>query len=199
MLQKLSLMLSADRAIILKQKNHYRAWVIYNAAYTFLELRVFITLLNTPLPVFFDKCVKWWDSYNGIVIHTTYLSRGLSAFRSYYKVWLRHILPFWFKITFRGKGFRVRKFKRNRKLTFNFGRSHWTKLWLENKYTLIIKIRRQNYVFFNFRYCSYIFFKRVIQAIKPINCYTKRGLRLKKQYIKKRFGKVSQMISSLHF
>lgn len=109
------------------------------------------------------------------------------------------VLPFWFKMTFRGKGFRVRKFLKNRKITFNFGRSHWTKVYIPNNYTLVIKIRRQNYIFMMFKFKPYLYLRSLLRLVKPINCYTKRGLRLKKQVIGKRFGKVSQMISSLHF
>ena len=39
----------------------------------------------------------------------------------------------------------------------------------------------------------------VLRYIKEINRYTLRGLRVKKQKLKKRFGKISQMVSSLHF
>jgi hypothetical protein len=31
-----------------------------------------------------------------------------------------------------------------------------------------------------------------------MNCYTLRGLRLKKQFVIRRFGKISQHISKLH-
>jgi len=47
-------------------------------------------------------------------------------------------------------------------------------------------------------YDDYKFFKTDLKFYKALNVYTKRGLRLKKQYIKKRFGKISQVVSSLH-
>lgn len=105
----------------------------------------------------------------------------------------------WVKVTFRGKGFRIRKTLHSTKITFSFGRSHWTKLWLKNFYGFTRKIRRQNYIITSFHIFSINKLKKTIKFIKYINHYTKRGLRLKKQLITKRFGKISQMISSLHF
>lgn len=110
-----------------------------------------------------------------------------------------YLIFFWFKLTFRGKGFRVRKFLKTKKITFNFGRSHWTKLSLNQKIFFINKIRRQNYIWATNHLIDFFLIIYIIKLVKPINRYTKRGLRLKKQFIKKRFGKISQMISSLHF
>ena len=110
-----------------------------------------------------------------------------------------HFIYYWFKLTFRGKGFRVRKFLKSSKITFNFGHSHWTKLQLNNKFVRVKKIRRQNYIWLITYVESWVTLRHIIKFVKHINRYTKRGLRLKKQSIKKRFGKISQLTSSLHF
>lgn len=47
-------------------------------------------------------------------------------------------------------------------------------------------------------YEFYKFIKTDLKFFKKLNSYTKRGLRLRKQYIQKRFGKISQVVSSLH-
>ncbi len=60
------------------------------------------------------------------------------------------------------------------------------------------KIKRQNYMCLLKSYRITKFFKKEISTIKVLNSYTKRGLRLRKQFIRRRFGKVSQVVSSLH-
>jgi len=102
------------------------------------------------------------------------------------------------RISFRGKGYRLRKFKKLPKVTLNFGHSHWAKIALDKNLYFFKKIRRQNYLCTTKNYDDYKFFKTDLKFYKALNVYTKRGLRLKKQYIKKRFGKISQVVSSLH-
>lgn len=60
------------------------------------------------------------------------------------------------------------------------------------------KMRRQNYICIIKKYSQLKSFKKKIKIIKSLNVYTKRGLRLKKQFIRRRFGKISQVVSSLH-
>lgn len=104
----------------------------------------------------------------------------------------------WMRVSFKGKGYRLRKFKNLNKLTLNFGHSHWAKLSLDNNIFFFKKIRRQNYLCLSKYYNLYNYFKLSLKTFKKINTYTKRGLRLKKQFIKRRFGKISQVVSSLH-
>lgn len=103
----------------------------------------------------------------------------------------------WVRVSFKGKGYRLRKFKKNFKVTLNFGHSHWTKLLLTESF-FFKKMRRQNYICLIDSYFKYKTIKFYIKFIKKLNPYTKRGLRLKKQFIRKRFGKISQVVSSLH-
>lgn len=102
-----------------------------------------------------------------------------------------------FRVVFRGKGFRVKIFRKKKKITLNFGHSHWTKLKFYKSW-YFFKLRRQNYIFFSHNLYDLDFFYKTISTIRILNRYTQRGLRLKKQEIKRRFGKISQYISSLH-
>lgn len=104
----------------------------------------------------------------------------------------------WMRVSFRGKGYRLRKFKKLNKLTLNFGHSHWAKISLNRDNYFFKKIRRQNYICVANNYSDYKTFKNDLKFFKALNVYTKRGLRLKKQFIRKRFGKISQVVSSLH-
>ena len=109
------------------------------------------------------------------------------------------LIPYWRRVVFKGKGFRMRKFKNSRKLTFNFGHSHWTKLRLRIYFIMFKRKRRQSQYFFCY---YYLLFKQICQLImnlRRINKYTKRGLRLKKQSIRRRFGKISQMLSAHNY
>jgi len=103
----------------------------------------------------------------------------------------------WAKLAFRGKSFRIRNFCRYNKFTFNFGYSHWTKLKLQKRW-FFFKRRRQRYLIITFFLKDFNFFRRFFPKIKIYNCYTMRGLRFKRQAIIRRFGKISQHISSLH-
>lgn len=60
------------------------------------------------------------------------------------------------------------------------------------------KLRRQNYICLLKKYSQLKLFKNNIKFLKRLNFYTKRGLRLKKQFIRRRFGKISQVVSLLH-
>ena len=104
----------------------------------------------------------------------------------------------WSRVSFKGKGYRLRKFKKYNKVTLNFGHSHWAKLAIQPTIYFFKKIKRQNYLCFMKNYDFYKFIKTDFKFFKKINSYTKRGLRLKKQLIQKRFGKISQVVSSLH-
>lgn len=105
---------------------------------------------------------------------------------------------YWIRVVFKGKGFRLRRFRNTSKVTFNFGHSHWTKLGFNSSQYWFKKLKRQNYLFFASNFFKLQALSYTLRFIKSLNVYTKRGLRLKKQYIKRRFGKISQVVSSLH-
>lgn len=111
---------------------------------------------------------------------------------------LKTFMLHWVRIAFKGKGYRLRKFKNLNKVTLNFGHSHWAKLALNSDLYFFKKIRRQNYLCIMKYFSNYKTFKNDIKFYKPLNVYTRRGLRLRKQYIRRRFGKISQVVSSLH-
>lgn len=103
----------------------------------------------------------------------------------------------WAHLGFRGKSYRIRNFCKVNKFTFNLGYSHWTRLKLLERWAFF-KRRRQNYVIFTYLNKDFLYFRRFIPFVRFYNCYTMRGLRLRKQPIIRRFGKISQHISSLH-
>lgn len=133
-----------------------------------------------------------------IPVSFTYDNLNFANLKQFNKFILKTISVHWVRVAFRGKGYRLRKFKKVNKLTLNFGHSHWAKLILRRGIFFFKKIRRQNYICLIQGYEYFRSFKNGIKFFKKLNRYTKRGLRLRKQYIQKRFGKISQVVSSLH-
>lgn len=91
------------------------------------------------------------------------------------------------KIKFKGKGFRIKFFKKIKLIKFYFGKSHKTFMLLKN-----IKKKRIS----KYKFILYSINKKKskdasikIINIKYINHYTLRGLRISKQIIYKRKGK----------
>lgn len=116
----------------------------------------------------------------------------------YKKYFINSYVIFYFRIIWRGKAYRVRFFKKNNKFTFNFGHSHWTKLLYNQNDFTFLKLGRQNYlIIFKYRHqINYVISS--FNNIRKMNKYTKRGIRIKQTPYIRRFGKISQVNSSLH-
>lgn len=108
------------------------------------------------------------------------------------------IILYWKKILFKGKSYKIKLASKNTKITLRMGFSHWTKFRLHNFSGSIRKYKRQKFIIFTYSFYSLYRFLGQLTKIRPINPYTKRGLRLTQQYIKRRSGKLSQVLSSLH-
>lgn len=115
-------------------------------------------------------------------------------FKNYFK---ESFLYFFSRIIWRGKAYRVRFFKKNKKFTFNFGYSHWLKL-LYSKSFEFCKVKRQNYIIIFYIRTHINYVKTFFNTLRTLNKYTRRGIKIKKSPYIKRFGKISQVNSSLH-
>ena len=129
---------------------------------------------------------------------TNYFQMTYPHIKKFNKFLINATMFCWVRVAFRGKGFRLRKFKLANKLTFNFGHSHWSKMALDQNFFFFKKLKRQNYICISKNTFFLNSLKSMIKQVKNLNVYTKRGLRLKRQLIKRRFGKISQVVSSLH-
>lgn len=132
-------------------------------------------------------------------LNNIYTTKPLTPIQSKYlfTYFIYSFMVVWTRIIFRGKGFRIRNFQKDLKLTFNFGHSHWDRIKFY-KFWFFWKIKRQNYLVVSYSDSFLSQFTLMFPSIKLINRYTKRGLRLKRQAIIRRFGKISQHVSSLH-
>lgn len=99
------------------------------------------------------------------------------------------------KIRYHGKGYKIRKCNKLSKLTCRFGKSHWTKVFFNQKNIIIKRTKKNTYTIFTLKKKNFFSLKKLVLEIKGISRYTKRGIRLSRQGVKKRFGKVSQASS----
>lgn len=75
------------------------------------------------------------------------------------------------------------------------GKSHWTKALFDKKVIVIKRTKKNTYTCITIRGDGLKNLQNIVQKAKGVNRYTKRGVRLTRQAIKKRFGKISQASS----
>lgn len=148
-----------------------------------------ITLLGKISSVRIDLesyCLKFKKPQNTDNIYSNYFFNEFNKYLKTFEIY------FFFKIKFKGKGFKIKFTKKIKLIKFFFGRSHITfyklkkiKLKKINKYKFIIKS-------FNLSKLKKIASK--ITYIKTVNLYTLRGIRISRQFISKRKGKKSSYI-----
>lgn len=105
---------------------------------------------------------------------------------------------YFLRIVWRGKAFRIRYFKKYNKFTFNFGHSHWVKLLFLPEIFNFFKTRRQSYLSIFKERLNIFELVSSFNNLRQMNKYTKRGIRIKTTPYIRRFGKISQVNSSLH-
>ena len=131
---------------------------------------------------FFDR---WFNSLiinnNKIEKNNIRLSNLLNLF---FKSWDKY---FFNKIKFKGKGFRIKFYKKIKLIKFYFGKSHKTFYLL--KKIKRKKINKYKFIITSLKKKNTIDISKKITNIKNINFYTLRGLRSSKQIIYKRKGK----------
>ena len=168
--------------IIFKQKNNDLNVYLYNKLY-------FIYLNNLTNKNFY----KYDSETNSLSIIKLKPNKNMICMVNFLNQFLKSLnVYFFFKIKFKGKGYRIRFYKKNKIVKFYFGKSHITffffkKLILKkiSKYKFIIKSPN----FFNLKNKAL-----KIVKIKKINVYTLRGLRIARQNIFKRKGKKGSYI-----
>lgn len=127
-----------------------------------------------------------------IHIHSGVLKKNKNDLKYLFKNKIKWIFK---KFKYHGKGYKVKKFNSLSKITFRLGKSHWTKvLFNQNKIT-IKRTKKNTYTCITTNRYSLSRLQIMVKKIKGANIYTKRGLRLNRQTLKKRFGKVSQASS----
>lgn len=186
-------------SVVIKSKNKIRSNIInyYNRADDCLIVHNQITwsyATNNARIVLTSPVSKHFDALNYC---NSFFRKSNISLRKKAGIFTRFFTTQWTRVAFRGKSYRIKCFRRLKKFTFNFGYSHWSK-FIANQNWIFNRRRRQSYLVFTFNLRDMQFFKRQLPYVRFYNCYTMRGLRLKKQPIIRRFGKISQHISILH-
>lgn len=116
-----------------------------------------------------------------------------AASNKYFSKYLRTVCLWNFKkIKYHGKGYKIRKNNKFKKLTCRFGRSHWTKVIFNNRLLVIRRTKKNTFTFISLNSKIFNQLRSIVLAIKGVSKYTKRGIRLTRQPLKRRYGKVSQ-------
>lgn len=89
------------------------------------------------------------------------------------------------KLKFKGKGFKI--IKNKQKLFLSFNHSHITLMIFFN--VICVKINKLKYIFLYKNYLKLIKIVKTLYNIRPINIFTKKGIRLSRQKIFKKIGK----------
>lgn len=144
----------------------------------------FMILLSTLTP---NKLKIWFVT----IYHNNYLI--ISAY------WLHNMIfsNIWFflislktlKVKFFGKGYRIFLSKYRNSITFNFGFSHYYLIYFFNIIPIILA--KTKLFFFGINYFIAKFQLNKFLSLRKINIFTMKGIRLFKQIIKKKIGKLS--------
>lgn len=97
------------------------------------------------------------------------------------------IFFFFKKFKFKGKGYKIKKNKNKHALKFYFGHSHKKILILPS--VSFKKIKKIKFLAISTNIKKLTELKNALISIKPLDLYTKRGLRASRQITKKRPGK----------
>jgi len=99
---------------------------------------------------------------------------------------------FYEKIKFTGKGYRIELRKKKKIITFYFGHSHDTIILFRS--IILIQAHKYKFIVVKNSWQKLRLLNRLVTKIKPMNIYTKRGIRNARQVILKRKGKKSAYI-----
>ena len=161
--------------------NGVRLFYFYNEVYYIIFSSKSNFSINLQTNSIFFKKYSFYDNLFGVKKYNligTYILKFLNNFLYLYFI----------KLNYSGKGYRLysrRKFYIYPKLNY----SH--KLYLYSFNTITLVTSRWSLMFFSKSYSSIRNFIISIINLRPINIFTKKGIRLRKQIIYSKVGKVS--------
>lgn len=181
----------SDVSVIKINKNLFIINNLSEIAYVYLTTTVSDSKNNIiyPIPTDDDSKIKI-NNNNSLFIKRKYIKKNLTNIFFFKKKTQWTFLKF----KYHGKGFKIKKYNSLNKITLRFGKSHWSKI-LYNSNVMARRTKKNTYTVLTL---DKNFLKNVqIMLLKSrgINMYTKRGVRLNRIKLKRRFGKVSQASS----
>ena len=160
---------------IFNSKNEYIIYIYTNYYYSVINLNKNNEIkLKYSQEIFLEK--KFLEnSNNSKKINFNYIfSKYLSQFN----------LCCFTKIKFSGKGYKIKKNSTN-SLVLLFNRSHTTTIWYKN---IILKKLKKYKMYIKYMYGDFSIGNTIFN-VRPINIFTKKGLRKSRQILLKKKGK----------
>ncbi len=184
---------NSENNILVNVSSEYNYWCIdlsneVNNQINFKELESKSSVLILPVPNYSFKI----SSNTNFKVNKKSKNSSTKSLKT--SLLIKYIWNFK-KVRYHGKGYKIRKCNKLSKLTCRFGKSHWTKVFFNKKHIVVRRTKKNTYTIFTLKKKNFSSLKGLILSIKGINRYTKRGVRLSRQGVKKRFGKVSQASS----
>lgn len=99
---------------------------------------------------------------------------------------------FFHKFKYHGKGLKIKKSTKAATVDFNLGSSHISKLYFNTSSVSLLRTKKNSYTAVTHKLTKF-FSNSLAKTIRPYNIYTKRGVRVSRQAMCRRFGKVSQL------
>ena len=176
---KLNIPINFNLTIIKKfEKNHI---ILKNAEFNF---KIIVKKHNN---------IKINKYINSIEYKNFYLKKNYFLLKNNFFNFLSKINNYYFyKIKFKGKGYKLGFYKKKKTINFFFGKSHKSVFVYKNIY--IKKINKYKFILLNNNISTLKKISVNVINIKKINFYTGRGLRLSKQIILKRKGKKGSFV-----
>lgn len=166
--------------IFLKKKNNHNELtiILYNK-------NISITLAcNDSFKLDLESyCIKIKKDINKTRLDLNYSFNRVNKYLKTFEIY------FFIKIKFKGKGFKIKFNKKLKLIKFYFGRSHIT--FVKLKKIKLKKITKYKFLLKSLNLAKLKKNSSKITYIKPVNLYTLRGIRISRQFIKKRKGKKS--------
>lgn len=132
---------------------------------------------------FFDKATSSFCS-------KSFLSKKVKKLNNIYNISFLNLNYFFFKkFKFTGKGYKIKKVKNKKSFQFFFGYSH--KIFLVSGGCQLRKLTKYKLFLITNNKKKLHKISTLLKLVKPVNLFTKRGLRATKQKIFKRPGKKS--------
>lgn len=186
-LSGVSVLLSNNK-IIFKSGNTFVNMTILSDFF-FLKNKTNISknfVLFTPINAITSKCTLNTNTVQKSQ-KTYYKDTGFLTFGA-----LDKLRWFFYKFKYQGKGLKVKKSTNRSTILFNLGSSHISKIIYNSGITSVLRTKKNTYTVVFFKKSKF-FSNSLVKKIRPYNIYTKRGLRITRQPMHRRFGKVSQL------
>lgn len=146
------------------------------------------TLMLLP----FNSNAAHFNLNNGSTASTTQNPRLYQQLALRVKPLKQKTVWFFWKFKYSGKGLKIKKANKQQQVLFNLGSSHISKMLFDPSLARILRTRKNTYTLLSYKPYQPVT-PALMARIRPFNKYTKRGLRLSRQPLARRFGKVSQL------